>query len=83
MTSHTSRIDLVEALRPLVPNGDDRQAASAVMNTVVERTLALTDELRTVGSTYFETAPASSLHILELNAAMSHAVLEWIEQWPR
>jgi hypothetical protein len=83
MTSFTTRIDLAVTLRPRVPKGDARDAATAVLNTVVERSLAWSDELRTIANEHLEAAPASSEHVLDLNATISRAVLEWVERWPR
>jgi hypothetical protein len=83
MPKHVSRIDLAVTLRPRVPKGDDREAASAVLNAVVDRTLGLSDEFRAIANEHFDAAPTSSEHVLRLDAAIARAVLEWVEQWPR
>jgi len=81
--SGCSRIGLVDNLRPLVPTGDDRQAASAISNTVLQRSLVWNDELRAIAEKYSDAAPTSSEHVSELNAVISRDVLEWIEEWPQ
>ena len=76
-------IGLAGNLRPRVPKGDDPDAASAVLNTVLERTGVLSDELRAIANAHVDAAPMSSAHVLELDAAIARAVLRWIELWPR
>jgi hypothetical protein len=68
-------------LRPALSD-DDREAASAVLNRVVECTLTLNEQLGDLANAHFDTSPASSLHVLRLNRAIARAVMEWIEQWP-
>ena len=81
--SEYSRLDLADNLRPRVPKGDDPEAASAVLNTVLERTGVLSDELRAIANAHVDAAPMSSAHVLDLDAAIARAVLRWIELWPR
>jgi hypothetical protein len=83
MLLETRQIGLADEWRPLVPQGDHREAASAVLNTVLQSSLVWNDELHIIANEHFDTAPASSEHISNLNAAISRAVLEWIAQWPR
>jgi hypothetical protein len=54
MTSRARRLDLAVTLRPVVPKGT---TARPVLNTVVERTLALTDELQAVAAVHIPTPP--------------------------
>jgi hypothetical protein len=82
MSKHVSRVDLAITLRPLVPKGDDREAASDVLITVVDGYLAWSEELRVIVNEHSDTAPASSEHVSELNGAITRAVLEWVERWP-
>jgi hypothetical protein len=82
-SSGNSDFDLTGTLGPYVSNADDWAVASAVLKTVVDCTLALTDELTAVANAHFDAAPAGSVHVLKLNSAISRAVLEWIERWPR
>ena len=81
--SEYSRLDLADNLRPRVPKGDDPEAASAVLNTVLERTGVLSDELRAIANAHVDAAPMSSAHVLDLDAAFARAFLRWIELWPR
>jgi hypothetical protein len=78
-----TRIDLAAELRPRVPKGDCATAASDVLSTVVMRTLQLSNELKIVANAHFDAAPASSEHVLELDAAIARAVLDWVAQWPQ
>jgi hypothetical protein len=75
------KIGLAADLRASVPS-DDRQAAGAILHGVVECTLTLNEELRDLANAHFDTAPASSLHVLRLNRAIARVVLDWIERWP-
>lgn len=80
--SGTSTIDLAVELRLTMPEGDDRTATSTVLNAVLERAMAMQDDLLGIGNTHLDEAPASSQHILDLNVAMARTVLDWIERWP-
>ena len=81
--SEYSRLDLADNLRPLVPKGDDPEAASAVLNTVLECTGGLSGKLRAIANAHVDAAPMSSAHVLDLDAAIARAFLRWIELWPR
>jgi hypothetical protein len=78
-----SRISITEKWRPLVPKGDDPEAARAVANTVLERLDVWTDELRAIAEKYHDAAPESSAHALGFSAAISRAFFVWVEQWPQ
>jgi len=78
-----SRLDLAVNFRPRVPKGDDPEAASAVLNTILECTGRLSDKLRAIANAHVDAAPMSSEHVLDLDAAIARAVLRWIELWPR
>lgn len=81
-TSDTTVIGLAPKWHPVVPADDDRDEASAVLNQVLGRTVALTDDLRAIANRHVDLAPASSTHVPELTAAISRTVLDWIEAWP-
>lgn len=74
--------DLAPKLSPLVPVGDDRCEASAMLNHMLSRSLVFTDELRAIASRHVEAAPASSQHVSTLTAALSRLILDWLEGWP-
>ncbi|MDG4668660.1 hypothetical protein [Mycobacterium sp. 236(2023)] len=67
---------------PSVPPGDKLDAASAVLNDVLECVAALQDDLHIIATRHVDSAPASSIHVLNLNASLARAVLEWIGRWP-
>ncbi len=67
---------------PSVPSGDTLDAASAVFNEVLECVAALQDDLHIIASRHVDSAPVSSIHVLDFNAALARAVLEWIGRWP-
>jgi hypothetical protein len=81
-TPTISVIDLAPRWRPAAPMGDDRTEANTVLNQVLSRSLAITDELRAIANRHFDEAPASCAHVAELAAILSRSVLTWIEEWP-
>jgi hypothetical protein len=81
--SEYSRRDLADNLRQRVPEGDDPEAASAVLNTVLERSGVWIDELRAIANAHVDAAPKSSEHALDLSADIARAVLRWVELCPR
>lgn len=83
MEYETVPLDLADRFKPTLPAGDDRDAASAVLNTILEQAAAWSDELFAIGNQYFDAAPESSTHVCELSGLISRAVLDWIERWPR
>ncbi|WP_051088024.1 hypothetical protein [Mycobacterium sp. 155] len=83
MAEHPSAADLAVAFRPAAPKGEERMTASAVLNTVLDRTLAFSAELHKIASEYLDDAPINSEHVLQFDAAIAWAFLHWIERWPR
>ncbi|SHT79806.1 Uncharacterised protein [Mycobacteroides abscessus subsp. abscessus] len=81
-SADVSTIDLAPSLQPAVPIGDAHDAASAALNDVLDCTGSLQEELRTIASRHFDSAPTSSEHVLSLTAALARTVLDWIERWP-
>lgn len=71
-----------EPLGPPLPAGDNLDAASAVLNDVLACTGELQDDLAVIASRHMEAAPSSSVHVLDLNAALARTVLDWISRWP-
>lgn len=67
---------------PSVPRGDDLDVASTVLNEVLECVAALQDDFHIIASRHVGTAPTSSIHVLDLTAAVARAVLDWIGRWP-
>lgn len=74
--------DRPDLLYPLVPKGDSLDAASAVLDDVLDRISSLQDDLLAVATQHVDAAPASSVHVLDLTAAIARTVLGWIERWP-
>jgi len=81
--SEYSRIGLADKWRPLVPKRDDRDAATAVINAVLECTRAWSDQLSAIANEHFDAAPESSAHVGEFDAAIARAFFDWIEDWPQ
>lgn len=67
---------------PKRPSIDDVDAASALLNDVLACTGDLQDDLHLIASRHVGGAPASSVHVLDLSAALARAVLDWISRWP-
>jgi hypothetical protein len=80
--THVPRIDVAAKLHACVPI-DDHRVASTLRSGVIEHAVTMSEALRELADGHFDGAPASSLHVLELNGAITRAVLDWIERWPR
>lgn len=80
---HYSEIGLAEKWCPRVPKEDDPEAATAVVNAVLERTGVWIDELRAIANEHFDAAPESSAHASAFSAVIARAFLDWVEEWPR
>lgn len=70
------------ALRPDVPTSDEHGAANAVLGAVLERTKNWHNDLAAIGNQHINAAPTSSQHVLDLDAIIARAVLDWIVGWP-
>jgi hypothetical protein len=70
------------AIRPDVPTSDEHSAANAVLCAVLDRTRIWHDHLAAIGNQYINAAPTSSQHVLDLDAIIARAVLDWIVAWP-
>ena len=81
MTAHTTS-SVRAGICPAVPAADDPNAASLVLNEVLECIGALQDDLNILSDRHIEAAPASSVHVIDLTAAIARAVLDWIGGWP-
>jgi hypothetical protein len=81
--SNYSQLGLADKWRPLVPQGDDPGAATAVLNAVLERTGVWIDELRAITNEHFDAAPESSAHASAFSAVIARAFFDWVEEWPR
>lgn len=77
----TAVFDLAPKYRP-TPASDHVHEANAVLNQVLQSTLALVGALHAIANRHFDGAPASSEHVLQLTTALAHTVLDWIERWP-
>ena len=77
-----STLAVTESLQPMVPVGDNLEAASDVLNNVLNQSAAFADDLRAIANQHVEAAPASAEHVRNLSGAVARAVLDWIEQWP-
>lgn len=77
-----STVGLTESLQPMLSGQDNLDAASKVLNDVLEHTAALSDHLRAIANRHVDTAPASSAHVVNLSGAIARTVLDWIGQWP-
>lgn len=77
------RIEFTENTYPLVPKSDDVDAATAVLNAVLKRSLVWTGELHAIANEHFDVAPASSEHASALSAIIARTVGQWIEEWPQ
>lgn len=78
----TDTVAYADRLHPRLPAGDDHDAASAVLNDVLDFIGSLQDDLHAVADQHVEAAPISSIHVLDLRAAVARTVLDWAARWP-
>lgn len=74
---------VLNELRPKVPQGDDLEACSELVNFVVRRSLRLTRDIQRLAGQRADAAPASSLLAVEFSAIVANEAIDWVRRWPR
>ncbi|PSR58690.1 hypothetical protein C8259_29565 [Nocardia nova] len=79
---HNHRVILNE-LQPQVPQGDDLETCSELVNFVVRRSLRLTGEIERFAGEREDLAPTSSRLALAFAGLVANEAIEWVRRWPR
>ncbi|WP_174186433.1 hypothetical protein [Nocardia barduliensis] len=82
MNTRNHRVVLNE-LQPRVPQGDDIEACSELVNFVVRRSLRLTRDIQRLAGQRDDAAPASSLLAVEFSAIVASEAIDRVRRWPR
>lgn len=82
MNIRNHRVVLNE-LQPKVPQGDDLEAASAIMNFVLRRTLRLSRDIQRYAGQRQDQAPRSSRLALAFAGLVANEAIDWVRRWPR
>ncbi|MGV9751111.1 hypothetical protein [Nocardia farcinica] len=82
MNTRSHRVVLNE-LQPRVPQGDDLEACSELVNFVVRRSLRLTRDIQRLAGQRADAAPTSSLLAVEFSAIVASEAIDWVLRWPR
>lgn len=82
MNTRNHRVVLNE-LQPRVPQGDNLEACSELVNFVVRRSLRLTRDIQRLAAQRADAAPASSLLAVEFSALVASEAIDWVRRWPR
>lgn len=74
---------VLNELHPKVPQGDDLETCSELINFVVRRSLRLTGEIERYAGEREDLAPTSSLLALAFAGLVANEAIEWVRRWPR
>ncbi|MBF4996686.1 hypothetical protein IRT45_05895 [Nocardia sp. BSTN01] len=74
---------VLNELRPKVPQGDDLEACSELVNFVVRRSLRLTREIQRYAGEREDLAPLSSRLTLAFAGLVANEAIDWVRRWPR
>ncbi|MFD3425298.1 hypothetical protein [Nocardia fluminea] len=70
------------ACGPTVPDGDDPETVSEIVQFVVRKVGLLRTEIRNHADVRYEAAPASGEHAFNLTSSMLRLVAHWAMNWP-
>lgn len=70
------------ACGPTVPDGDDPEVVSDIVQFVVRKVGLLRTEIRNHADVRYEAAPASGEHAFNLTSSMLRLVAHWAMDWP-
>ncbi|WP_280377969.1 hypothetical protein [Nocardia wallacei] len=74
---------VLNALQPTVPQGDDLETCSELVNFVLRRSLRLSRDIQRYAGQRQELAPTSSRLALAFAGLVANEAIEWVRRWPR
>jgi len=83
MDRSTNHRLVLNELRPKVPQGDDIETCSELVNFVVRRSLRLTRDIQRYAGDREDLAPTSSRLALAFAGLVANEAIEWVRRWPR
>jgi len=75
--------ELLNEMRPKVPQGDDLEATNDLLNFVLRRSLRLSGDVERYADERFDDAPISSLYVTAFAGIVAFETLEWVKGWPK
>ncbi len=82
MNTRNHRVVLNE-LRPKVPQGDDLETVSDIVNFVLRRSLRLSRDIQRYAGKREDQAPTSSRLALAFAWLVANEAIDWMRRWPR
>ncbi|MGW5216355.1 hypothetical protein ACWEQA_00665 [Nocardia sp. NPDC004085] len=82
MNTRSHRVVLNE-LRPRVPQGDDLETTSDIVNFVLRRALRLSRDIQRYAGEREEQAPTSSRLALAFAGIIAAEAIAWVRRWPK
>ncbi|MGV9676434.1 hypothetical protein ACWDSJ_14245 [Nocardia sp. NPDC003482] len=83
MDRPTNHRVVLNELGPKVPQGDDLETCSELVNFVVRRSLRLSREIQRYAGQRQELAPTSSRLALVFAGLVANEAIDWVRRWPR
>ncbi|MBF6299055.1 hypothetical protein IU459_16115 [Nocardia amamiensis] len=74
---------VLNQLQPKVPEGDDLETASDIVNFVLRRALRLSRDIQRYAGQRQELAPASSRLALAFAGIIAAEAIAWVRRWPK
>ncbi len=74
---------ILNELQPKVPQGDDLETCSELVNFVLRRSLRVSRDIQRLAGERADAAPTSSLLSMEFSAIVAAEAIEWVRRWPR
>lgn len=83
MKRPTNHRVVLNELQPKVPQGDDCETTSDIVNFVLRRSLRLSRDIQRYAGEREDQAPASSRLALAFAGLIANEAIEWVRRWPR
>ncbi|MFF0493949.1 hypothetical protein ACFYTQ_33430 [Nocardia sp. NPDC004068] len=83
MDHSTNHRVVLNELQPKVPQGDELEMCSELVNFVVRRSLRLTREIQRYAGEREDLAPTSSRLALAFAGIVANEAIDWVRRWPR
>lgn len=83
MTRPMNHRVVLNELRPKVPQGDDLEATSDIVNFVLRRSLRLSRDIQRYAGQRADQAPTSSRLALAFAGLVANEAIDWMRRWPR
>ncbi|NKY27729.1 hypothetical protein [Nocardia gamkensis] len=74
---------VLNELQPKVPQGDDLETVSDIVNFVLRRSLRLSRDIQRYAGQRADQAPTSSRLALAFAGLVANEAIEWVRRWPR